>query len=124
METAEQKPIITVTPVTKENGETSLTVAIEGSVEDRLTALSHALVEVLTLMTNNEVLAPEDALSPIERLAVQKQEFHEFVNDTAKRLAVRSAKNLIKEFKTGNPDGPKDFLTGLLMAAQPFNKDA
>ena len=124
METTEQKPIITVTPVTKENGETSLTVAIEGSGEDCLTALSHALVEVITLMTSNEVLAPEDALSPIERQAVQKQVFHEFVNDTAKRLAVRSAKSMLKEFKTGNPDGPKDFLTGLLMAAQPFNKDA
>ena len=124
METAEQKPIISATLVTKENGETGIAVAIEGTGEDCLTALSHALVEVITLMTSNEALAPEDALSPIERQAVQKQVFHEFVNDTAKRLAVRSAKSMLKEFKTGNPDGPKDLLTGLLMAAQPFNKDA
>ena len=124
METTEQKPIITATLVTEENGETGLVVEIEGSGEDCLTALSHALVEVITLMTSNEALAPEDAPSPIERLAVQKQVFHEFVNDTAKRLAVRSAKSMLKEFKASNPDEPEDFLSDLLMAAQPFNKDA
>lgn len=124
METAEQKPIISATPVTKENGETGIAVAIEGTGEDCLTALSHALVEVITLMTSNEALAPEDALSPIERLAIQKRVFHEFVNSSAKLLATRSAKNLLKEFKADSTDGPKDLLTGLLIAVRPFNKDA
>ena len=124
METTEQKPIITITPVTKEDGETGLAVKTEGTGEDCLTALSHALVEVVMLMASNEALAPEDAPSPIERLAIQKQVFHEFVDGAAKRLSVRCAKNLIKEYKADIPDGPKDFLSGLLMAAQPSNKDA
>ena len=124
METTEQKPIISAALVTEENGETGLVVEIDGTGEDCLTALSHALVELITHATSNGALAPEDALSPIEHRAVQKQVFHEFVNDTAKRLAVRSAKSMLKEFKASNPDEPEDFLSDLLMAAQPFNKDA
>lgn len=121
--TEQQDPIIVIKPIVKEDGEEGVSIAVNGEREACLSALSHALVDVIMLTTSSDDASNAGVSSPIEILTARRDLLNLFMEATGKRLAARSVSDLVKDFDRACSD-TKDSVNDAFAAAQPRGRDA